>query len=62
MSGHNKWSSIKHKKGAADAKRSKIFSKLSKEGKIELQGNHLQKTKGILLEMGFAPDTIIVKQ
>lgn len=31
MSGHNKWSSIKHKKGATDAKRSKIFSKLSKE-------------------------------
>ena len=26
MSGHNKWSSIKHKKGAADVKRSKIFS------------------------------------
>jgi YebC/PmpR family DNA-binding regulatory protein len=31
MSGHNKWSSIKHKKGAADAKRGKIFSKLIKE-------------------------------
>lgn len=31
MSGHNKWSSIKHKKGAADAKRSKLFSKISKE-------------------------------
>ena len=31
MSGHSKWSTIKHKKGAADAKRSKIFSKLSKE-------------------------------
>jgi len=31
MSGHNKWSTIKHKKGAADARRSKIFSKLSKE-------------------------------
>jgi len=29
MSGHNKWSKIKHKKGAEDAKRSKIFSKLS---------------------------------
>jgi len=28
MSGHSKWSSIKHKKGAADAKRGKIFSKL----------------------------------
>lgn len=27
MSGHNKWSKIKHKKGASDAKRSKIFSK-----------------------------------
>ena len=31
MSGHSKWSTIKHKKGAADAKRSKIFSKISKE-------------------------------
>ena len=31
MSGHSKWSTIKRKKGAADSKRSKIFSKLSKE-------------------------------
>lgn len=31
MSGHSKWSTIKHKKGAADAKRGKIFSKLAKE-------------------------------
>jgi len=31
MSGHSKWSSIKHKKGALDAKRGKIFSKLIKE-------------------------------
>ncbi len=31
MSGHNKWSKIKHKKGAEDAKRSNIFSKLSKQ-------------------------------
>lgn len=31
MSGHSKWSSIKHKKGAVDAKRGKIFSKLNKE-------------------------------
>lgn len=31
MSGHNKWSSIKHKKGAADAKRGKIFTKYIKE-------------------------------
>ena len=31
MSGHSKWATIKHKKGALDAKRGKIFSKLSKE-------------------------------
>ncbi|MFO7789629.1 MAG: YebC/PmpR family DNA-binding transcriptional regulator [Bacteroidota bacterium] len=31
MSGHSKWSTIKRKKGAQDAKRSKIFSRLSKE-------------------------------
>ncbi|MBW1841084.1 MAG: YebC/PmpR family DNA-binding transcriptional regulator [Deltaproteobacteria bacterium] len=31
MSGHSKWSTIKHKKGATDAKRGKIFSKLIKE-------------------------------
>ncbi|MGM0573943.1 MAG: YebC/PmpR family DNA-binding transcriptional regulator, partial [Bacteroidota bacterium] len=31
MSGHSKWSTIKRKKGALDAKRSKIFSRLNKE-------------------------------
>jgi len=31
MSGHNKWSTIKHKKGAADAKRGQLFTKLIKE-------------------------------
>lgn len=31
MSGHNKWSSIKHKKGAADAKRGQLFTRLVKE-------------------------------
>ncbi len=31
MSGHSKWSTIKRKKGAADAKRSKMFSKIVKE-------------------------------
>jgi YebC/PmpR family DNA-binding regulatory protein len=30
MSGHSKWSSIKHKKGAADAKRGKLFTKLAR--------------------------------
>ncbi|BDU78431.1 YebC/PmpR family DNA-binding transcriptional regulator [Mesoterricola sediminis] len=31
MSGHNKWSTIKHKKGALDAKRGKIFTRVLKE-------------------------------
>src|SRR5688572_4221097 len=46
MSGHSKWSSIKHKKGAADAKRGQLFSKLSraiivaaKEGGADPDGN-----------------------
>jgi YebC/PmpR family DNA-binding regulatory protein len=46
MSGHSKWSSIKHKKGAADAKRGKLFSKLTraiivaaKEGGPDPAGN-----------------------
>jgi YebC/PmpR family DNA-binding regulatory protein len=46
MSGHSKWSTIKHKKGAADAKRGKLFSKLAraiivaaKEGGPDPSGN-----------------------
>jgi len=31
MSGHSKWSSIKHKKAAKDSKRGKLFTKLIKE-------------------------------
>ncbi|HZD10220.1 MAG TPA: YebC/PmpR family DNA-binding transcriptional regulator, partial [Candidatus Binatia bacterium] len=31
MSGHSKWSTIKHKKAAADAKRGKLFTRLTKE-------------------------------
>jgi len=31
MSGHSRWANIKHKKGAADAKRGQIFTKVSKE-------------------------------
>ena len=35
MSGHNKWSKIKHKKGAEDAKKSKVFSMLARIIAIE---------------------------
>jgi YebC/PmpR family DNA-binding regulatory protein len=51
MSGHSKWSTIKRKKGAADAKRGKIFSKLIKEitvaarlGGGSLEGNPRLRT------------------
>jgi YebC/PmpR family DNA-binding regulatory protein len=37
MSGHNKWSTIKRKKGAIDAKRSKIFSRIIKEISIAIR-------------------------
>src|SRR4051795_2319787 len=46
MSGHSKWHSIKHKKGAADAKRGKLFSKLARaitvaarDGGGDIEGN-----------------------
>src|SRR5437868_12955812 len=46
MSGHSKWSSIKHKKGAADAKRGALFTKLTRaitvaarEGGGDVEGN-----------------------
>ena len=38
MAGHNKWSKVKHIKGAADAKRSQVFSKLGKEITIAARG------------------------
>jgi len=51
MSGHSKWATIKHKKGAADAKRGKLFSKLIKEitvaariGGSDINGNARLRT------------------
>jgi len=39
MSGHNKWSKIKHKKAASDAQKSKAFSKISKVITIEAKAS-----------------------
>jgi YebC/PmpR family DNA-binding regulatory protein len=59
MSGHSKWKTIQHKKGAADAKRGKVFSKLSRElmvvaraGGSDIEKNAalrtvVQKAKGV---------------
>src|SRR5262249_1372374 len=51
MSGHNKWSTIKHKKAATDAKRSKVWTKIIKEitvsariGGGDLNGNPRLRT------------------
>ena len=38
MSGHSKWASIKHKKGALDAKRGKIFTRIIKELTVAARG------------------------
>ncbi len=38
MSGHNKWSTIKHKKGALDAKRGKLFTKLARDITMAARG------------------------
>jgi len=63
MSGHNKWSTIKRKKGAADAKRSKAFSRVLKEitiavkeGGSDINGNPrlrvaVNNAKGINMPM-----------
>ena len=49
MSGHSKWSTIKHKKGAADAKRGKVFSKLAKELTISAKANGGDPSSNITL-------------
>ena len=48
MSGHSKWSTIKHKKAALDAKRGKVFTKIireitvaAREGGGDLLGNEI---------------------
>ncbi len=39
MSGHSKWSQIKHKKGATDAKKSVLFGKLANAIAVAVQGD-----------------------
>jgi YebC/PmpR family DNA-binding regulatory protein len=65
MAGHNKWSKVKHIKGAADAKRSKLFSKLAKEisvaardgGDIDLNAR-LRQAVSIAKKLSLPGDTI----
>ena len=41
MSGHSKWATIKHKKGALDAKRGKLFAKISRQLEVEIGRAHV---------------------
>ncbi len=55
MSGHSKWSSIKHKKAKKDAQRSNIFSKLSRKLTIEAKaGGDLATNPGLRLAVDTA--------
>jgi len=47
MSGHNKWSQIKHKKGITDAKKSKIFSKLVRFIAVEARLSNGKDSPGL---------------
>src|SRR6476660_4277653 len=66
MSGHSKWHSIKHKKGAIDAKRGRMFTKLIKEitiaariGGGDAEGNpRLRKAIGDAKELNMPADNI----
>ncbi len=51
MSGHSKWSTIKRKKGAIDAARSKVFQKLAKELYVAAKGGDLDPANNAALRM-----------
>lgn len=58
MSGHSKWASIKHKKGANDAKRGKLFSKLIKEVTIaaKIGGDNSESNSRLKMAVAKAKD------
>ena len=51
MSGHSKWSTIKRKKGAIDAERSKVFQKLAKELYVAAKSGDADPTNNAALRM-----------
>jgi len=63
VSGHSKWSSIKHKKAKKDAQRGQIFSKLSRKLAIEArQGSDLQTNPGLRLAVEMAQEAGMPKE
>lgn len=59
MSGHNKWSSIKHQKGANDAKRGAVFTKLTREIMVAVRkgGPSIESNYGLRLAVQRAKDS-----
>lgn len=49
MSGHSKWANIKHKKGAADARKGKVFSKIAKEIMISVRASGADPSSNLTL-------------
>lgn len=63
MSGHSKWSSIKHKKAKKDAQRGQVFSKLSRKLTIEARaGADLQTNPGLRLAIEMAQEARMPKE
>ncbi len=64
MSGHNKWSSIKHKKAREDAKRGAIFTKLIKEITIaaKLGGGNIENNPRLRMAVDKAKEANMPKQ
>ncbi|MFH1639847.1 MAG: YebC/PmpR family DNA-binding transcriptional regulator [Chloroflexota bacterium] len=58
MSGHNKWSSIKHQKGVTDAKRGQLFTKLTKEIMVAVKqgGSNMETNHRLALAVQKAKD------
>ena len=63
MAGHSKWANIKHRKGAADAKKSKITTRLVKEIAIaaKMGGGDLESNPRLRLAVEKARDNNIPK-
>jgi YebC/PmpR family DNA-binding regulatory protein len=64
MSGHSKWSTIKHKKGALDAKRGKIFTRILKEITVaaRLGGGDISANPRLRLAVDFAKSNNMPKE
>src|SRR3972149_95087 len=63
MSGHNRWTQIKHKKGITDAKKSKIFSKLVRFISVEAKLSGGKDSPGLraAIEKEKSPEGLVWK-